>query len=262
MVRQMKNSVLFATGVAFLSLLAMPTVASAESQTYATIINDRAPAVVSIKYILRMSNAGEEQEQEQETTGVLIDAHGLILCSNTEVGGNTGLLRAFGMGEMTLSQSDVRVLIGDDTEGVPATILARDTELDLAWLQIDEPTEEAYPFIDMAKSAPLEPGTRLFAVGKTNEFFGREPVVFEGHVAAEIKTPRRMFVPSGSLGAEHGTPVFVEGGVFAGFVVLYAPDPEDLELAEDPTEMMGSFILPATEVEQATKRAREAGSFD
>ena len=95
-----------------------------------------------------------------------------------------------------------------------------------------------------------------------NEFFGREPVVNEGRIAAQITTPRRMLLPSATLGAEHGTPVFGQGGLFAGLVVLYAPDPEDLELAENPTDMMGSFILPASDVLNATQRAREAGSFD
>lgn len=71
-----------------------------------------------------------------------------------------------------------------------------------------------------------------------------------------------MMVPSPSLGAEHGTPVFGEGGAFAGFVVLYAPDAEELELTENPTEMMGSFILPAIDVLDATSRAREAESLD
>jgi hypothetical protein len=218
--------------------------------------------VVTIKCILRFSGGGQDQEQEQVTNGVMIDPSGIIVCSNFEIGGNTELLRALSGVEMTITQSDVRVLIGDDTEGVPATIVARDSELDLAWLKIDEQDEAGYTFLDITSGADIKTGSRVYSVTRTSEYFGRAAIITEGRIAAEIMMPRRMLVPDNSLNAEHGIPVLSEDRGFAGLVVLYAPDPEDLDLVEDPSEMVGSFILPASEVLDATIRAREAGSLD
>ncbi len=54
---------------------------------YQRILKDNSPAIVTIKFVMKIKVAGKSKESESETTGVMIDPKGLILCSNTEMGG-------------------------------------------------------------------------------------------------------------------------------------------------------------------------------
>src|ERR1043166_8556698 len=80
------------------------------------LVDDKAPAMVSIKFIMK----GEGAEREEETTGVLIESTGLVLTSNTAFG---GMMARFGGNAGT--PTDLKVRVGDDTGGVKPKITAR-----------------------------------------------------------------------------------------------------------------------------------------
>lgn len=258
-----------AAAFALAALCASVPAQGASPKAYAAALETRAPAIVTIKFTLRVAGGqfGEE-EQEGETTGVLISDDGLALCSSTQIGGFASLYRAMGMqADFTVTPDKVRVLIGDDVEGVDATVVARDSELDLAWVRIAEPRAEGYPFVDVERAGPAAPpGSELLAIGRLPEFYGRAHVVVDGVVAGETTKPRRYLVPSQSLGAEAGVPVFSgDDAAFVGMLVLVTPEAEDLGAAPDMDrvrEMIGIFVLPASEVAAATARAREAAPVE
>jgi len=251
------------------ALCAAPAARAAPPDSYRVLLEERAPAIVTIKFVLRVSGGqfGEE-EQEGETSGVLISADGLVLCSSTQIGGFAGLYRAMGMeADFTVTPENVRVLIGDDVEGVEATVVARDSELDLAWVQITEPSDDGYPFIDVdAAGADAAPGTEILAVGRLPEYYGRSRIVIAGAVAGLTTKPRKYLVPSQQLGAEAGVPVFAAADAsFVGMLVLVTPEAEDVggaPGADRIREMIGVFVLPAADVARATARAREAAGVE
>lgn len=246
-----------------------PAAHAAPPDEYRTLLERRASAIVSVKFVLRVTGGqvGEE-EQEGEASGVLISPDGLVLCSSTQIGGYAGLYRAMGMQpDFTVTPENVRVLIGDDVEGVEATVVARDSELDLAWVRITEPDGDGYAFVDVSESAADAPaGTEIMAIGRLPEYFGRARVVLAGRVTGATTKPRRYLVPSQELAVEAGVPVFTgEDGGFVGMLVLVTPEAEDLGGALDTErirEMIGVFILPASEVARATARAREAAGVE
>src|SRR5689334_2989047 len=51
---------------------------STEPSVLKKLVDDKAPAMVSIKFIMK----GEQREAEEETTGVVIEPTGLVLTSN------------------------------------------------------------------------------------------------------------------------------------------------------------------------------------
>ncbi|MFG0275698.1 MAG: trypsin-like peptidase domain-containing protein [Phycisphaerales bacterium] len=241
---------------------------AASPEAYAAALADRSPAVVTIKFTLRVSGGQfGEDEQEGETTGFLISSDGLVLCSSTQIGGFANLYRAMGMPvDFTITPDKVRVLIGNDVEGVEATVIARDSELDLAWVKITEPREEAYPHIDVAQTATASPGDEILAIARLPEFYGRSHVIIGGRIAGETTKPRRYMVPSQELGAEAGLPVLTgDDAAFLGMLVLVTPEAEDLGAdagMERVQEMIGVFVLPAAEVAKATARARETAGVE
>lgn len=231
----------------------------ADGSAYRQLLEKASPALVTVKFVLKRQGTGGTQEREGEITGVMIDPKGLVLCASWNLG-TSRIMRRFGG---TTTPTDIKILIGDDTEGVEARMLATDAELDLSWLQIKEPAEAGYAYLDFSKPSNLAPGNRLLTLSRMNKFFDRAPVVAEGRLGGTTRKPRPLLLPSGGFEVEPGMPVFSSDGAPVGLVVVQSPDPEDL--AADPRTLrnsMAALILPSSEVLKATARAKAAGQSD
>jgi S1-C subfamily serine protease len=239
--------------VAPAKLMAAPASAPSDpAGDYKKLIDDKAPAIVAIKFVLKM----DQGEQEEETTGAVIEPTGLILSSNFAFG---GMMARMGRGSAT--PTDIKVLIGDDTQGVKAKIVARDTELGLAWVQLDDPPAKPLTFIDFSASASAEAklGDSIYLVSLMGKVFDRTPWVAEGRISAEVKKPRHLLIPSfGIRGVDLSTPAFDGAGHAIGVTTFILPDQEDE--SQDSSGMRGitsGMILPAKDVVDATARAKE-----
>lgn len=245
-----------------------------EGDDYQKFLAEKAPALVTIKFVLKVSMGGMmagmgDQENETEITAVMIDPKGIALCSNTQLGGFTGIMQrmmgAMG-GEITATPTDLKVLIGDDTEGVDAELIARDSELDLAWVRIKEPGDKKFAFADLSNAAKPKMGQRLLTVRRMGKYYARIAVVGEGRIGGVTKKPRDLYVPTGDIGAALGLPVYTESGQIVGVAIMQMPDAEDTEMNPaaifsqlgNMQEMMSGLILPAADVAKATRRALES----
>ncbi len=142
---------------------------------YAELIKTKSPALVTVKFVLKMG----ESERESEITALLIEANGLVLCSSMRLGG------MFRMSNMSVTPTDLKVFVGDDTEGLEAKLVSRDSELDLAWVRIKDPGKDL-PFVDLSKSASPKPGDRLLSMKRLGMYFDRGVVVTEGPVSGRV----------------------------------------------------------------------------
>jgi S1-C subfamily serine protease len=265
------------------ALLSAPASACAGDESeYQTWLEQKSPALVTVKFVLKIKMGGMmggmgDQETDSEITGIMIDPKGLVLCSNTQFGGLFGMIGRF-MGPMagniSANPTDIKVLVGDDTEGLEAKLLARDTELDLAWVQIEEPGDAKFAFCDMARNATPQIGQRFFGVRRMGKFFDRVAAVVEGRVGGITAKPRDLYVPTTSIAAMSGLPIFATDGAVLGVTVAQMPDAEDepadpmgmlgsmLGGMQGAMEGMGGLILPAAEVVKATKRALETAEAE
>jgi len=259
------------------TLAAVPAAVADDAEAeYGRWMAEKAPALVTVKYVLKvkmggMFGGGDDEETDSEITGVVIDPSGLVLCSNTQLGGVFSMMGQF-MGPMaagmTITPTDIKVLVGDDTEGIEAKLVARDTELDLAWVRISEPGERKFAACDLARSAEAKIGHRLFGVRRMGKYFDRAVTVSECRVGGITKKPRELYVPSGAVSGAAGLPLFNAEGLPVGIVVMQMPDTEGEEA--NPLSMLGGLlgmqdsfgglILPAAEVVKATKRALETAA--
>jgi len=239
---------------------------------YDRVLKQATSPLVTIKFVLKVrmgGGMGLDEETEGDITGVMIDPKGLILCSNTQLGGFTAMLsRMMGPmgGDMSATPTDLKILIGTDPTEHEADLVARDTELDLAWIKMKEPGEKEYDHVDFAKGGELKVGDRVLAVRRLGKFFNRTNVVVEGHVGGKTAKPRDLFVPSGFVATAHGMPAYTSDLKPVGLIVLQAPDAEDMDsgplamfsMMSDMQDMMNGFILPAADVAKATQRAMES----
>ncbi len=271
-------------------------------------IAQRADVLVTVKFVLKvkMAGVGADREIEGETTCLSIDAEGLVLCSNTELGGYVGMMsQMMGRGggfDVTAAPRKIEVVPNAGGEGLDARLVARDSERDLAWVQIEEGLEDPVaitpvrrrpsgaterqrpsrateerrriPFLDLSDHAEVGTGDRYYRLRRMDKFFGSVPVVTEGLVAAVIEKPRKLLVPSEPANGGFGLPVFTAGGRLVGITVIQMPAAEDqisdmlssglsfLSSAAKLQDMVGGLILPAADVAKATRLAREVAAED
>lgn len=230
-----------------------------EPPSYSKFIADKGPAFVTLKFVLKIQGRFGDRENESEASGIMIAPDGLILCSNSALTGSA-LFRRFGGGSAV--PKDIKVLIGDDTEGLDADLLARDSELDLAWVKIEDPGDKKFACLDLSQAVTPPLGARVLALRRMGKYFDRAFVVSEGRLAGKVEKPRKLYVPSGSLQLGRGMPLFSLDGGIVGIVVVQMPDEEEMEGGFDlyrsgGRDMFAGLILPTSEVVKATRLARE-----
>jgi S1-C subfamily serine protease len=255
---------------------AQPAATVETGAAYKRLAERVGPALVTVKYILKIEGGGQmadmmggDEGRETEITGLVIEPNGLVLCSNTKMGGFAammGMMGGGGGGGVTANPTDIRILAGDDTEGLKAKILARDSDLDLCWVQVDDEKAKGKTFehVDLKASAAPGIGDKIMVVQRRGKFFDHALVIGEGRVGGLAKKPRNLVSPSG-VEAEMGMPVFTADGKLVGIGVLQMPSREDME-GGDMSSMFEGFggggpvILPADEVAKATERGKEMGA--
>jgi hypothetical protein len=237
---------------------------SADPEDYERLLAERTPALVTVKFVLKLQ-AGfmGEHEQESEIPGVMIDSAGVVLCCNNLLVGFSGLMG--GMGEITATPTDIKVLIGDDPEGMEAELITRDSELDLAWIEISDPGDATFAFVDFSDGAEPRIGDRLVSVRRMSKHFARSAVIAEGRLGGRTSKPRDLFLPMGDLRAGLGLPVYTVAGRAVGFTVMQMLDAEGAESIEGyagafemESMMNGGLVLPSATVVKATRRALSA----
>jgi hypothetical protein len=241
------------------AVVAQPGSGGADGAVYRKLADNVAPAIVTLKFVVKVSGGAGEQEQESDATGVMIDAKGLVLVSDQSLGGRPAAWKR--AGGTTFTAKDIKVLVGDDTEGLEAKIIGRDGDLDLAWVQIEKPEEKGYVAVDFAAGAEAAVGDRVLSVERMSKFFDRVPSISEGRLSAVVSKPRKLFIPSKGLGATFGTPIFNADGKPVGMSVLQLPSPEEAEGHPGGLRtLISEAILPSSEIAAATKRARDAAA--
>lgn len=237
-----------------------------------------ARSLVTVRFVVRVQMPGVDRQVESEIDCLLIGDDGLVLCSNTELGGYFSVLaRMMGRSDQAISSSpqDLRVVLEGGNEALAADLVARDSDRDLAWLLIRHLPDDAelHP-LDFGHSAEPEIGRTFYQLRLMDPFFGSEPVVSEGVVAAITERPRRLIVPGHPTAGYLGTPVFTADGRLLGIVVAQVPGNDEsravMSLGQrslpgqsgKEDDMVGGVILPAADVARATELAREVWAQD
>lgn len=225
----------------------------ATDPAYPLLLDRVAPAIVTVHFILKSEGGPMGGDEEMEAMGTMIEPDGLVLVSNTELGGRG-------------TPTDVKVLVGDDTEGVKARLVSRDSELDLAWIKIEKAPEKPYAAVSLADAATPGVGEPLYAVLRCGRFLEHAPMVIESRVAGVAHKPRHLYLGGKAFFPQFGAmgaPVFTAQGKLVGMVTLTVPEPDEMQnLTEGmlgmTRNMTAGTVLPAEQLASATKRAKEA----
>jgi hypothetical protein len=216
-----------------------------------------------IKMTMSMGDSGQEEgEHKADINGTVVDPSGLTVVSLSEVDPAEMYKRMMG-GEgpdepgfnVESKLSDVKLRFADGTE-VPAKVVLRDKDLDLAFVGPAEKLPKPVPAVDLAQSgAPqlLDPVASLNRLGDSGDWAIAPRI---DRVQAILTKPRTVYVPQDI--DETGTPVFMLDGKIVGITLVRLPAP-----GAPSTEMSDygglAIILPAADVLEVAKQALAAG---
>jgi S1-C subfamily serine protease len=279
----MKRAAIRTAATTWVALALAASAAGAAEPDGAALVARYAPAVVGVKLTLRSEMEGTgapPEESTEEVVGTVVDGSGLILLWNSHV--SSGRLAELfgGMGEngfrLKVTPTDVRVTIPGEGQERRAFLAAADSDLDLAFVQLEEPPAAPLAAVDFALAATVAVGDTLAAVSRLSSAFDRAPYFDLVRVVGRVEQPRAAWIVGGGNATQAGMPYFAADGRPAGVLVTFVsrageattPNPsrlfgEMLSLGRGQHEVgpVGLFLLPAERVrgrvELARERARE-----
>lgn len=262
------------------TLALAPTVRAAEQSPVAALLERHADAVVNVRITLRteiqMGGQGQNEETTLDVLGMLVDPSGLIMISNSQISSERMVDMMRGMGAMpegfdlAINPTAFRVRVPGATEERRALLAATDSDLDLAFLQLERPGEEPLPAVDLASAVPPAVGEPVFTVARLERPFDHAPYVESARIGGTVDKPRAAWILDGELSGV-GLPVFHADGTPAGVLTTVLSSLGDdtagrsgglhdmLGLVQRRTALgpLGLFVIPAAEVAGTVERARQ-----
>jgi S1-C subfamily serine protease len=237
-----------------LLLLVAPGVAADDEAAIETLFKDRAPAIVSVKFVLaitfNMQGESQKHEQNAEVRGVMIDASGLVMLANDHFAVQLPPQMRRRGAEIQSSPSAVKILFGNEAKEHDAVIVARDSNLNLAFVQILDLESREVPVVDLSKSAETKIGAPLLGITRMSRGFDCAPQFGRVLVTAKVEKPRPMWAVASNFNGL-GLPVFDIAGAVVG-VLASQEGSEGVEGGGD-----GVFLLPLASVKGSIDQAKK-----
>jgi hypothetical protein len=217
--------------------------------------------VVTVQVVLKLTTPRGSQERRNELTGTVVDPSGLTVLALSSVD-PTELTQRILPDEMSASQvetevSDLKILQEDGTE-IPAEIVLRDKDLDLAYVRPKAKLAAPMEAADLTKTATVQPLEQVLTINRLNRAAGRSYAASLERITAVLTKPRTFYIPDSSMTATGlGSPVFSLKGGMVGILVMRAISAKG---ASHPSasEFYTAVILPAEDILKGAKQAPEA----
>ena len=252
--------------------LAMAGGAFAEDNAVAgrKILAKNQDAVVTVRLVVsyNVSFNGRDQhnESKSEVVGTVIDPSGLTVISLTTID-PSAMMKARQRGapqefKVETEVKDVKIVLADDTE-LPAEVVLRDKDLDLAYLRPTEKPAKPSPALDLTKPGKPQVLDEVVCLNRLGKIANRVVTVSLERVDALVTKPRPFYVlsPGGSSGI--GSPVFALTGAPLGIILIRNASTGGEANAASifaGTGGMGvmPIIVPAADILDDAKQALEA----
>ncbi len=257
-------------------MLALPGVSLGQDADVAGLLDKAAPSIVTVKVVIKtefsMMGQAQNDESRAEMPGVIVDDTGLIMISNAEISADR-IKEAFSstpmMGNIDLmvTPTDFKVIFGNEEEEHDAFLVAKDTKLDLAFLQVEGVTDRTLTAVNFAEGVKPGVGDTIMTVSRLKKGYDYAPFASTARISGAIKKPRKAWIIDGNIDS-YGLPVFSSSGDVVGVLITLAPTTTDDSGGSGFGGMMrmmrgggmdsavGTFILPAKVVNGLIKQSR------
>lgn len=230
------------------------------------ILDANREAVVTLQIVINQKvsfpgSSSQNRESRTEATGTVISADGLTLVSLSETDPSS-LVEAMMAGsgqniQMETEIRDVKILLLDGSE-VPAEIILRDKDLDMAFVRPLQKPAQPFKHVDINNSGKPELLDLVVALNRLGQVAGREHSVSLERIETIVKRPRLFYLPGDDPTLTGlGSPIFTLDGKFVGVCLLRV-----VSAASGGGSMFGgnrdnmlSVIVPASDIAEGASQA-------
>ncbi len=203
---------------------------AAESPTEVAryLLGRYAPAIVSVNLVVKFSvTVGERtappRETKHEALATLIRPDGLAIVSlaaidPSEIIEGARIRTPAGRAQVELSGVEfklVRLKLADGTE-VPARVVLKDADLDIAFVKPITPPAASQPFVDLTNGATPQVLSTGYLVARAVRSLQGAPLIRRVDIISISEKPRRRIVPENG---QPGCPMFSATGKLFGICV-------------------------------------------
>lgn len=233
------------------------------------IFNQHQRSVVTLQLVVKTKfsmggRSGQSNEQMQMAAGTVLDASGLTVVSLS--GTDPGQMVANVAGgdsryKMEAELSDIKLLLDDGTE-LPAEVVLRDNDLDLAFVRPKTKPAAAFQPVDLAQPGKAEVLDAVVALNRLGNAAGRAYSASVERISAIVQRPRLFYIPDANMTTSAlGCPAFTLDGKYLGTFVLRAMKGRGASagVGGQPDNITG-IILPAGDIAKAAKQVPPLGT--
>lgn len=196
------------------------------------VLEKNRSAIITIEVVLKQQisfsgSASRDNESKSEITGTVISPDGLTVVSLSEIDPSNifDILTAGtqqGDMNMTTEVRSAKFLMADDSE-VPAEVVLRDRDLDMAFLRPIEKTSNAYVHVDFSGSGEVDYLDPVISINRLGRVARRAHTLSIERIEAVVEKPRRFYVPGNDpTNTGLGSPAFSVDGNPIGVFLLRA----------------------------------------
>ena len=247
----------------------LPVRAGELSEKGRAVFKQHQHEVVTVQVVQRMKSAGrggasEPRETRQDLTGTVIDPSGLTVLALSAADPSEFYKRMYAESsgyKFDVEVSDVKILMDDGTE-IPAEIVLRDKDLDLAFIRPKTKPAKPMPAVDLSQATTAQTLDELITLNRLGRAAGRAHAASVEFVSAVVQKPRTFYIPDSRMtGTALGSPAFALDGRIVGIIVMRAINAGS-DAGGSRRDTATSIILPAEDVAKAAKQAPEAKGED
>ncbi len=252
------------------AIVSFPVSAQDSRAAARNVVKQWESAIVNVRVVLkmRMSMGGREMQSSDDpvdAVGTVIDPSGLTVMSLGAL--NPGAMMSKFMGgngesgepsvEITTEPTEVKIRLPDGKE-LPARIVLRDQDLDLAFLRPVKKPDHPLVALDLSNAAKPSILDQVLVLTRLGRVGGWTAGASLHDVGAIIEKPRTFYVLAGSPSGM-GTPAFLTNGRVVGLLTIRQIDTGRPSMASmmGGSEGLGmlAVILPAADVLEIAKEA-------
>lgn len=225
------------------------------------IFNKNRRSVVTVQLVQKVSGRGESREMKQDVTGTVVDPSGLTVLALSMIDPTEMYRRMYGDSyKADLEVSDVKILQDDGGE-IPAEIVLRDKDLDLAFIRPKTKLTTPMPAADLTKSSPVQVLDVVISLNRLGRAAGRSHSASIERICAVVQKPRTFYIPDSTMTAtSSGAPAYALDGNIVGLFVtrVLSSGGAGATMNNFRPDNMTGIILPAEDILKAAKQAPEA----
>ena len=253
---RVKPSRIFVIALCFVVGIVSAARADKEGQRGRKILAQHSEAVVTVQVVVKIKFRSQESETKIEATGTVIDGDGLTVVALSSIDPTSRFSGGGGQQfQMESEVTDMNLLLVDGTE-VPAKVLLRDKDLDLAYLRPLEKPASPMPYVDLQNSGTAELLENVVALNRLGYVANRVHSAAFERIEAVVEKPRVFYIAGDDpTSTSQGSPVFTQDDKLLGIFVLRTVRSTGTGAGNNAK----SIILPAADILEG---ALQAPGFD